>query len=37
MENWKQLEFDFDYAEEQYRKMIADELTRLSQEMGLYE
>ena len=34
---WEQLELDFDYAEEQYRKMIADELTRLSQEMGLYE
>lgn len=34
---YEQLEFDFDYAEEQYRKMIADELTRLSQEMGLYD
>ena len=37
MEKWVQLELDFDYSEEQYRKMIADELTRLSQEMGLYE
>lgn len=37
MEKWVQLEFDFDYAEEQYRKMVADELTRLSQEMGMYD
>ena len=36
MEKWEQLSL-FDYAEEQYRKMVADELTRLSQEMGLYE
>ena len=34
---YEQLEFDFSYAEEQYRKMIADELTRLSQEMGMYD
>lgn len=34
---YEQLEFDFDYAEQQYRKMIADELTKLSQEMGLYD
>ena len=32
---YEQLEFDFDYAEDQYRKQIADELTKLSQEMGL--
>ena len=32
---YEQLEFDFDYAEEQYRKEIADQLTKLSQEMGL--
>lgn len=30
---YEQLEFDFDYAEEQYRKQIADELTRLGQEL----
>lgn len=30
---YEQLEFDFDYAEEQYRKDIADELTRLGQEL----
>jgi hypothetical protein len=30
---YEQLEFDFDYAEEQYRKMIADELTKLGQEL----
>jgi hypothetical protein len=34
---YEQLEFDFDYAEEQYRKGIAQELTKLTQEMGLYE
>ena len=36
-DKYEQLEFDFDYAEEQYRKMVADELTRLSQEMGMYD
>ena len=30
---YEQLEFDFDYAEEQYRKQIADKLTRLGQEI----
>lgn len=30
---YEQLTFDFDYAEEQYRKQIADELTRLGQEL----
>jgi hypothetical protein len=30
---YEQLAFDFDYAEEQYRKQIADELTRLGQEI----
>ena len=30
---YEQLEFDFDYAEEQYRKDIADQLTKLGQEM----
>ena len=30
---YEQLEFDFSYAEEQYQRMIADELTRLGQEM----
>ena len=34
---YEQLEFDFDYAEEQYRKSIAQELTKLTQEMGLYD
>ena len=34
-DKYEQLEFDFDYAEEQYRKMIAAELTKLSQEMGM--
>jgi hypothetical protein len=32
---YEQLEFDFDYAEEQYRKEIADKLTKLSQEMEM--
>jgi hypothetical protein len=30
---YEQLEFDFDYAEEQYRREIADELTKLGQEL----
>lgn len=30
---YEQLEFDFDFAEEQYRKMIADKLTKLGQEL----
>lgn len=30
---YEQLELDFDYAEEQYRRQIADELTRLGQEL----
>jgi hypothetical protein len=32
---YEQLELDFDYAEEQYRREIAKELTKLSQEMEL--
>ena len=32
---YEQLELDFDYAEEQYRRAIAAELTKLSQELEL--